>query len=224
MEQKEKLQTVTTAMKESLKKQMNSEKEQKVVKSTVDSSEVEEIIQDWPESSKTAVKHTIEKYGLPNEATLSRAVWYNSGPWKRTVVNWEEIPHNFPMPHVDVMEQFINYHVPLDKYDDIAKFDGSVIIERTKGEVSARCDSEAANFVAINLMHEIVTDKMTVDEAKKEYAEAMSAHVLNRKSPYAEKFTFQLPKKSHYDLDETNVSDAMLKETVRKIKEEISGE
>lgn len=127
------------------------------------------------------------------------------------------------MPHVDVMEQFISHKIPLDKYDDIAKFDGSVIMERTKGEVSARCNSEAANFVAINLMHQIATGKMTVDEAKKEYAEAMSAHIMNKPSKYAEGIVFELPKKSTNDLDDANVADAMLKETMKKIKNEISG-
>lgn len=221
MEQKEKLRTVTAAMKESLKKQMNGDYKQKTVNSIVEIAEVEKITQDWPESSKIAIEHTFKKYGPPNEATMSRVVWYNSGPWKRTVITWEEIPHNFPMPHVDVMEQVISYKIPLDKYDDIAKFDGSVIIERTKGEVSARCDSEAANFVAINLMHEIATGKMTVDEAKKEYAEAMSAHIMNRPSKYAQGIVFELPKENTNDLDDANVADAMLKETMKKVEDEI---
>jgi hypothetical protein len=32
-----------------------------------------------------------------------------------------------------------------------------VIVERTKGELSARCEGEEANFLAINLAHQIVT-------------------------------------------------------------------
>jgi hypothetical protein len=27
----------------------------------------------------------------------------------------DEVPHNFPKPHTDVLEQFIDYRVPVDK-------------------------------------------------------------------------------------------------------------
>jgi hypothetical protein len=39
--------------------------------------------------------------------------------------------------------------LPVELFGEIAKYDGSVIIERTRGEVSARCDMEAANFIAL---------------------------------------------------------------------------
>ncbi|MEX2153654.1 MAG: hypothetical protein WD825_09970 [Gemmatimonadaceae bacterium] len=58
------------------------------------------------------------------------------------------MPHSFPKPHTDLLEQFIDYRVPVDKYDELAAYDGSVIVERTKGEISARCDKEAMNFLA----------------------------------------------------------------------------
>jgi hypothetical protein len=86
----------------------------------------------------------IKKYGRPTKRTPSRLIWYDNGPWKRTVVYRHEIPHNFPQPHTDVVEQFIDYHVPPEKFSELAKFDGSLIVERTAGEVSARCDMEAA--------------------------------------------------------------------------------
>ena len=62
----------------------------------------------------------------------------------------------FPAPHPDVMKQAIDYRVALDKYDDLAMYDGSVIVERTKGELAARCEMEGANFLAINLAHDVV--------------------------------------------------------------------
>ncbi len=49
------------------------------------------------------------------------------------------VPHDFPMPHPDLLEQFVDYQVPPDKFDELAQYDGSVIVERTKGEISARC-------------------------------------------------------------------------------------
>ena len=77
-------------------------------------------------------------------------IWHNNGPWKRTIAYRTPVQDNFAMPHPDLLEQVINYRVPASRVDDRAQYDGSVIAERTKGEVSARCDKEAGNFLAIN--------------------------------------------------------------------------
>lgn len=60
---------------------------------------VSQIIESWPSTAKFAAKTTIEKYGPPAEATPTRLIWFNNGPWKRTIVNKEEVDHDFPMPH-----------------------------------------------------------------------------------------------------------------------------
>lgn len=67
------------------------------------------------------------------------------------------------------MESVIDYHVPPDKADDLEAYDGSVLFDRTKGEMSARCDKEAANMVALNLADDIITGKRNIDEARQEY-------------------------------------------------------
>ena len=36
-------------------------------------------------------------------------------------------------------------------------YDGSVILERTKGEMSAWCDLEGANFLAISLANDVAS-------------------------------------------------------------------
>ena len=63
--------------------------------------------------------------------------------------------------------------MPPDKFDELTEYDGSVIVERTKGEIAARCDLEGANFLALNLANEIVTGKRSVNDARKFYAEAI---------------------------------------------------
>lgn len=59
----------------------------------------------------------------------------------------------------------LRYEVPPAKFDDLAQYDGSVIVERTKGTMSARCDKEEANFLAPNLAHDIVRTNKTVAQA-----------------------------------------------------------
>ena len=78
----------------------------------------------------------------------------------------DPVDHNFPTPHPDLLEQFINYKVPVEKFDDMAAYDGSVILERTKGEMSARCDLKRANFLAINLTNDVATGKRNTEQAR----------------------------------------------------------
>lgn len=129
----------------------------------------------WPESARSAAMDMMRKYGAPNQVTPHMMIWHANGPWKWTTVSAMEIPHNFPVPHGDVIEQAVNYNVPLDRYDDLATFDGSVMAERTKGELSARCGMEAANFLALNLAQEVATGRRSVQDARTYYARAMAA-------------------------------------------------
>jgi hypothetical protein len=112
-------------------------------------------IQTWPEESREAAKLVLEKYGEPDEASDTQLLWQNRGKWKRIVASKAFHRHEFPAPHIDSMECVIDYRVPVDKFTPLAKFDGSVIVECTAGEVSARCHDEEANFLALNLMHDI---------------------------------------------------------------------
>lgn len=150
-----------------------------------------QMIQDWPETARSAAKAMLDKYGAPDEATPTRLIWFDTGPWKRTIVYKEEIEHNFPMPHKDVLEQVVNYEVPADKFDELARFDGSVIVDRTRGEIAARCDKEAANFLALNLAHDVVTDKRSVEEARDFYAKTMKAMMQGEKPEYTSKLLFK---------------------------------
>ncbi|MBA3516852.1 MAG: hypothetical protein H0T75_04245 [Rhizobiales bacterium] len=163
--------------------------------------QAEQIIQDWPETATMAAKAMIEKYGAPAEATPSLLIWYKNGPWKRTVVYKEEIDHDFPMPHKDVLEQFIDYEVPPDYFDDLAHYDGSVIVERTKGEISARCDKEGANFLALNLANDIVKGNKSVEEARQSYGEAMMQMMQGSPPESTQKLTFDVPKANAGDSD-----------------------
>ena len=140
---------------------------------TVERETVTQIVAGWPKVARQAAETTVEKYGPPDEASASRLIWHNNGPWKRTVIYSDEVPHRFPTPHHDVLEQYIPYKVPVEKFSELAAFDGSVLIDRTKGEISARCEGEEANFLALNLAHDIVEGRHNVQSARTAYGEAM---------------------------------------------------
>jgi hypothetical protein len=152
---------------------------------------IESILSHWQGKPLEGAKKMIKKYGLPHEATPSRLIWFNNGPWKRTIVYKDPIPHNFPTPHPDFLEQVVNYRIPVDLADDLTRFDGSVYIDRTAGEVSAKCHMEAMNILSLNLVHDIVIGKKTVDEAKMFYAETAEKFAKAKQtSPYTERLLF----------------------------------
>jgi hypothetical protein len=142
----------------------------------------QEATRDWPSSSISALHEMVDKYGPPDEVTPSQLVWKARGPWKKSVLSREAVHHEWPSPHEDVLEQLIDYRVPPDKADDLAAFDGSVMFERTKGELSARCGGEAANFLAVNLAREIVEGTRSVDDARRVYEDEMKAFKAGEKS------------------------------------------
>lgn len=160
----------------------------------MDMGSVRGMVASWPEASRMAAMDMMQKYGPPQGVTASMLVWENNGPWKWTRVFREPVQHNFPMPHPDVLEQAINYQVPVDRYDDLARYDGSVIAERTKGQLSARCDKEGANFLAINLANEVAMGKRTVEEARTYYARAIQTFMqTKRMDPYMQGLQFRPP-------------------------------
>ncbi len=180
---------------------------------------VRSIIEDWPAMSKKSANQTIDTYGPPNEAIASRLIWYNNGPWKRTIVYRDEIPHNFPQPHSVVIDNCIDDQVPVEMFGELARFDGSVIVETTRGDVSARRDMEAANILALNLMHEIVSGRLTAEQAREKYSEQTAAFVMNRPAPYAEQLQFEVPKGNTMDTDQVTIIDNMLNQAKEKLKD-----
>ena len=163
-------------------------------------------LSDWPQASQDAAQHMMDTYGEPAEMTETMLIWGETGPWKRTIIYKDATQHNFPVEHPDVMRQWINLDVPPDYFDDLAHYDGSVVVNRTEAEISARCDKEAANFLAINLAHDIINDVRTVEEAREFYAETIQAVMKGETPPnpeYVNGFIFEVPEENLTNPDES---------------------
>ncbi len=111
---------------------------------------------------------------------------------------------------------------PREAFTDLAAFDGSVIPERTKGEISARCDMEPMNFLALNLAHEIITGKRSVDDARKTYAEVGTAFMSGDPSPYLEGLMFEPSSRGTADADEI-MPGPMIDEMMQQARSMLSG-
>jgi hypothetical protein len=193
-------------------------------RSVIPPAEAQQIIDAWPDPQKNVARQILRYYGPPNEATPSRLFWHGNRPWKKTEITSNSVVHNWPAPHTDFLTQTIDYRVPVEMISAIAQWDGSVVVDRTRGEVSARCDSEAANILAMNMVHEIVTGKRTVEQARETSEQNTVAYTLSREAPYAERLLFDVPTGGTEDLDESRISGAIARQTVGKVGDLLSGD
>lgn len=220
----ERLATLARASANALRHKVTGERETETgTRYSMSMREAETIIADWPMAPREGARQMIRQYGPPNEATRTKLFWYRTGPWKRIEVTRDVIAHNFPSPHSDYLTQWIDYSVPVDKFDEIGRFDGSCLVDRTAGEAGARCDSEAANIITLNLMHEIILGKRTVDDARKIYADNMVAYTMGRAAPYADQLLFSPAHSDTHDPDEARITDALARQSASKLGDWITG-
>lgn len=177
---------------------------------------VEDVVADWPSKSKAAARELLAKYGEPDEATLQRLIWHDNGPWTRTVLHRDGPSHRFPVPHTDYLEQYVEYRVPPEKFDDLARFDGSVHAHRTRGELGASCHEEGANVLALNLAHDVITGERTVEQAREDYGRIMAKGKAGRTPEYMRALQFEVPRRDVTDPDETIVT-AGIKQRARNL-------
>lgn len=163
--------------------------------------DVDEIVRHWPEKSQALVRTIAHKYGAPRESLDSRLIWHNNRPWKQTVIYREANQHNFPASHTDLLAQTINYKVPVGKLADIAAFNGSIVVDRTAGEVTSKCDREGINYLALNIVNDIVQKNVSVEKARAEFGDAIKKMMKGEIVPYAQGFQFDLPKGDTADRD-----------------------
>lgn len=221
----ERLATTARAVAQGIRHKVKGEHEtQGGAELIVDRGEATRIIAEWPEPQKKVAEQMLDKYGPPNEATRTRLTWYHNRPWKRTEITSDVVQHHWPTVHTDFLTQTIDYRVPPEMVGMIAQFDGSILVDRTKGEVSARCDSEAANVLGLNLVHEIATGKRDVAGARHTSKQNTVAYNLGRETPYAERLLFDVPDGGTEDLDQSAVSGAIAEQVAGKVKDAVGGD
>ncbi len=189
------------------------------IKSTFTKEDVTKHVSSWSQEAKDATSFMLSKYGTPTGVTADMLVWNNVKPFKRSIVYRETVDHSFPMPHKDVLEHFIDYKVTdAQKVEDLWNFDGSVMLERTKGEMSARCDKEEANILALNLADQIVQGKTSVTDARMEYGRQIMAMKEGSPKELTQKLVFTPVQTSSGDMDQP-IMDKLKSETTKQAQE-----
>jgi hypothetical protein len=151
-------------------------------------------LKDWPVELQVLAAHLVTRYGEPQEVTPRSVSWYDNGAWKRTVLYKDGDMHRFPLPHRDVLWQTINYKVPLNKVVALMSYDGSILVDRTRGELTVHCDSEEANTLIFNIANDIVTGADTVEQAMAFHAQVVEGMRIHEPVEYPQKLRFKTAK------------------------------
>lgn len=144
----------------------------------------------WPAPIRRLAWRLIGKYSMPKEATDHLLLWFNNEPWRRTVLYREGPLHRFPYSHYDVLEQAVEYRVPIEKMSELAAFNGSVVVNRTKGEVAVCCAHEELNTATINLAAAVVRGEHTAITARAKLSEVIQARRLRWPVALAQQLQF----------------------------------
>ena len=120
----------------------------------------------WPQSSIVAAKELITKYGNPTETTSDRLIWRNFAPFKEIVVHKNLYSSYFPLLHQNPVEHVIDYKATSDRITNVWNYNGSVVLNRTQGELSSFGPNEEMNILSMNLTHKIMSGEINEERAK----------------------------------------------------------
>ena len=144
----------------------------------------------WPDSSIRAAKEIISKYGDPSETTSDSLIWRNVAPFKKIIVHKEVYSHRFPLMHQNALEHIVDYKAPLGKVDDVWRYNGSIVLDRTKGEMSSFAENEAMNVLALNLSNEVMAGRMGAEAARITFGKETMNFLNGNKSAYTSVLNF----------------------------------
>ena len=110
---------------------------------------------------------------------------------------------------MDGIEQTVNHEIPMEKACELVAFNGSLTFSCTRGELTACCQEESTNFLAINLAHDIILEKKTFEQARRFFCDAVIAYRRQQPVPYMEGLQFA-PDSDPADADECAISEQEL--------------
>jgi hypothetical protein len=142
-----------------------------------------ETMSSWPAESQAAGRFALDKYGTPDTWSSDMFHWYDAGPWALMTVSAKAADHDWPVPHKDMFEQGVHFKVPDAKLSELAAFDGSIMVDKTKGLLIARCDKEENNILALNLAMDIINGEISAQEARTQLAAMVADYKASGQKP-----------------------------------------
>lgn len=126
-----------------------------------------DVIRGWPDAAREAAYNVLLAHGAPDQLDAGAVQWDGLGPWKRVVVCAEDEDDD---PD-DVVESVIDVAIPESvraAVDEIVA-DWHVHVE-DDGELAVRGPDLKTNVLTLNVVHSIVHDGLTAEQARERRA------------------------------------------------------
>jgi hypothetical protein len=146
----------------------------------------------WEKRRQHLVEIIRKKYGEPQDATSDMLIWKSPYPFKRIVVYRIGADHEFPYHHHDVIEHVVNYRIPINRSVELTQFNGSVVFDRTRGELSVTGDLEQTNLLALNLAHDILSGTKNHALARKVFTREIESLLGGKGDSYGQNLLFAM--------------------------------
>lgn len=145
----------------------------------------ESIVESWPPIAKQTALAMLAQYGPPDEFSKKNLIWNNNGPWNKSVVS--------ARPEDGILRQYINHDVPIQKAQALARLGAGLKSDLRARELSSASDSEETNYLALNLAHEVITEKMSAEQARELYVKTATLAKAGKSSPAMQRLLFDRP-------------------------------
>lgn len=149
-----------------------------------------ELTKGWPSSATTAAREIIARYGEPTEVNTSELVWRNVQPFKRIVVHRIVYFTHFPLLHPNAVEHVVNYRAPAKRVENVWVYNGSVVLDRVRGEMAANGNSEAMNVLSLNLANKVLKGEMSASGARIQHGKEALAFINGDRTTYTQTLLF----------------------------------
>ncbi|HEX4047823.1 MAG TPA: hypothetical protein VH309_08315 [Elusimicrobiota bacterium] len=149
---------------------------------------VKNVIAGWPPVPRALAAICLKRFGRPDLAAPSRLSWSARPPWSRVVV-FRDAPSGSRPAHL--LEAVAYGPVSPARLGELAALGFGAVYDPATGELSARTDGEATNFLALNLADDVLQGRRDAADARAFYAATLDLALSGKTSPYMTGLRFQ---------------------------------
>lgn len=139
----------------------------------------------WPDAARQQAQIMLERYGPPERLSPQSMEWDERWPWKSVSVSADS--------PLSPLTQSVVCHIPEGKPAELARFPHGLMVDEERGEMAARSDREALNFLSLNLGMDILAGRRSPEEASRHFTRAVDLFYAGKSVPEAEKLLFDVP-------------------------------
>ena len=124
----------------------------------------------------------LPQFGKPDYVVVDRLIWLNPFPNIMAIKLVDEsISHGFPAPHNDFVYSKAKIKLTAEQQAALAFVSGSIIVDRLRGLVIARCGALIKNQVTLGFVYDISRGLLAgrPDELKAEYARRIKNNIVS---------------------------------------------